>query len=161
MFEYMLSRGMSTMADEGQYFTSRAICKLAFKLDYDIKKNLRRSDGSLCTFADWFCGTGGFPAEFIKGVKENLPSVDWKKDSGSVYCQDMNLSSVTTTLLNMLILTGTPFSGDKIRGSNSFSEPITTGSGAPFNGITIDYCFMNPPYGGDKSKGKYYKEVLC
>lgn len=157
IFEYMLGRGMSTMSDEGQYFTNRAICKLAFKLAYDIKKNLRRADGSLCTFADWFCGTGGFPAEFIKGVKENLPSVDWKKDSGSIYCQDMNLSSVTTTLLNMLILTGIPFSGDKIRGSNSFSEAITTGSGAPFNGVMIDYCFMNPPYGGDKSKGKDYK----
>lgn len=158
IFEYMLGRGMSTMSDEGQYFTNRSICKLAFKLAYDIKKNLRKADGSLCTFADWFCGTGGFPAEFVKGVKGVLgDNVDWKKDSGSIYCQDMNLSSVTTTLLNMLILTGIPFSGDKIRGSNSFSEPITTGAGAPFNGLTIDYCFMNPPYGGDKSKGKEYK----
>ena len=158
IFEYMLGRGMSTMSDEGQYFTNRAICKLAFKLAYDIKKNLRRVDGSLCTFADWFCGTGGFPAEFVKGVKGVLgDTVDWKKDSASVYCQDMNLSSVTTTLLNMLILTGIPFSGEKIRGSNSFTDPITTGVGAPFNGLTIDYCFMNPPYGGDKSKGKEYK----
>ena len=157
IFEYMLGRGMSTMSDEGQYFTNRAICKLAFKLAYDIKKNLRREDGSLCTFADWFCGTGGFPAEFVKGVKANLPMVDWKKDSGSVYCQDMNLSSVTTTLLNLLILTGIPFSGDKIRGSNSFSDSITTGAGAPFDGLVVDYCFMNPPYGGDKSKGKDYK----
>jgi len=158
IFEYMLGRGMSTMSDEGQYFTNRAICKLAFKLAYDIKKNLRRADGSLCTFADWFCGTGGFPAEYVKGVKEKLgPSVDWKKECRSIYCQDMNLSSVTTTLLNMLILTGIPFNGDKIRGSNSFSDPITTGTGAPFEGLTIDYCFMNPPYGGDKSKGKEYK----
>ena len=157
IFEYMLGRGMRTMSDEGQYFTNRAICKLAFKLAYGIKKNLRRADGSLCTFADWFCGTGGFPAEYVKGVKANLQSVDWKKECGVVYCQDMNLSSVTTTLLNMLILTGVPFSGDKIRGSNSFSEAITTGTGAPFDGLTIDYCFMNPPYGGDKSKGKDYK----
>jgi type I restriction enzyme S subunit len=157
IFEYMLGRGMSTMSDEGQYFTNRDICKLAFKLAYDIKKNLRRADGSLCTFADWFCGTGGFPAEFVKGVKANLPSVDWKKDSGSVYCQDMNLSSITTTLLNMLILTGIPFNGDKIRGSNSFTDSITSGAGAPFDGLKIDYCFMNPPYGGDKSKGKDYK----
>ena len=157
IFEYMLGRGMSTMSDEGQYFTNRSICKLAFKLAYDIKKNLRRADGSLCTFADWFCGTGGFPAEYVKGVKEKLGTVDWKKDSGAVFCQDMNLSSVTTTLLNMLILTGIPFSGDKIRGSNSFSDPITSGAGAPFGGLTIDYCFMNPPYGGDKSKGKEYK----
>lgn len=158
IFEYMLGRGMSTMSDEGQYFTNRAICKLAFKLAHGIKKNLRRADGTLCTFADWFCGTGGFPAEFVKGVKGVLgDDVDWKKDSASVFCQDMNLSSVTTTLLNMLILTGIPFSGEKIRGSNSFTDAITTGAGAPFNGLAIDYCFMNPPYGGDKSKGKEYK----
>jgi len=157
IFEYMLGRGMSTMSDEGQYFTNRAICKLAFKLAYGIKKTLRRSDGSLCTFADWFCGTGGFPAEYVKGVKANLKDVDWKKDSGAVYCQDMNLSSVTTTLLNMLILTGIPFSGEKIRGSNSFSDAITTGVTPPFPGLVVDYCFMNPPYGGDKTKGKEYK----
>jgi type I restriction-modification system DNA methylase subunit len=157
IFEYMLGRGMSTMSDEGQYFTNRTICRLAFKLAYDIKKTLRRADGSLCTFADWFCGTGGFPAEYVKGVKANLAGVDWKKECGAVYCQDMNLSSVTTTLLNMLILTGIPFSGDKIRGSNSFSDAITTGVGAPFPSLTVDYCFMNPPYGGDKSKGKEYK----
>jgi len=156
IFEYMLGRGMSTMSDEGQYFTNRAICKLAFKIAYDIKKNLRRPDGTLCTFADWFCGTGGFPAEYVKGVKANLDNVDWKKECGSIYCQDMNLSSVTTTLLNMLILTGIPFNSDKIRSSNSFSDTITTGAGAPFAGLTIDYCFMNPPYGGDKKKGKEY-----
>jgi type I restriction-modification system DNA methylase subunit len=157
IFEYMLSRGMSTMSDEGQYFTNRAICKLAFKLTFDIKKSLHRSDGSLCTFADWFCGTGGFPAEYIKGVKEQLGSVDWKKESSAIYCQDMNISSITTTLLNLLILTGIPFSGEKIRSGNSFTDPIITGTSAPFKGLQIDYCFMNPPYGGDKTKGKEYK----
>jgi len=157
IFEYMLSRGMSTMSDEGQYFTGRAICRLAFKLAFEIKKTLRRPDGSLCTFADWFCGTGGFPAEFVKGVKTHLPDVNWKRDSASIYCQDMNLSSVTTTLLNMLILTGVPFSAEKIRSGNSFTDSITRGPVAPFPGLTIDYCFMNPPYGGDKTKGKDYK----
>lgn len=157
IFEYMLGRGMSTMSDEGQYFTSRAICKLAFKLAYQIKKNLRRSNGTLCTFADWFCGTGGFPAEYVKGVKANLADVDWKKDAGSIYSQDMNLSSVTTTMLNLLILTGNAFGSETIRSSNSFSDPITQGSGALFPGLEVDYCFMNPPYGGDKSKGKEYK----
>ena len=157
IFEYMIGRGMSTMSDEGQYFTNRSICRLAFKLAHAIKKTLRRADGTLCTFADWFCGTGGFPAEYVKGVKANFPTVDWKKDAGSIYCQDMNVSSVTTTLLNMLILTGIPFSADKIRSSDSFQDPITAGVGAPFQGLAIDYCFMNPPYGGDKTKGKEYK----
>jgi type I restriction enzyme S subunit len=57
----------------------------------------------------------------------------------------------------MLILTGVPFSGNTIRGSNSFNDSITLGPSAPFKALTIDYCFMNPPYGGDKSKGKDYK----
>ena len=157
VFEYMLGRGMSTMSDEGQYFTNRTICKLAFKLAYQIKKTLRREDGSLCTFADWFCGTGGFPAEYIKGVNENLADIDWKTESGAIYCQDMNMSSVTNTLLNLLILTGVPFSGTTIRSSNSFSDPIINGANAPFPNLSIDYSFMNPPYGGDKSKGKEYK----
>jgi type I restriction enzyme S subunit len=157
IFEYMLGRGMGTMADEGQYFTNRKICKVAFDLAFEIKKTLRRPDGSLCTFADWFCGTGGFAAEYIKGVKENLEDVDWKKDFESIYCQDMNLSSVTTTLLNLLILTGIPFNNNKIRSSNSFADPITDGNLAPYKDLKIDYCFMNPPYGGDKTKGKEYR----
>ncbi len=159
IFEHMLSRGMSTMSDEGQYFTSRVICRLAFKLAYDIKKTVRRSDGSLCTFADWFCGTGGFAAEYVKGVKQVLgPSkLNWKKDSASIYCQDMNLSSITTTLLNLLIMTGQPFGTETIRNANSFSDSITLGPDAPFKGLRVDYCFLNPPYGGDKTKGKEYK----
>jgi type I restriction-modification system DNA methylase subunit/restriction endonuclease S subunit len=155
IFEYMLGRGMSTMSDEGQYFTNRVICRLAFKLSYDIKKTLRRPDGMLCTFADWFCGTGGFPAEYVKGVNEYIKDINWKNEYKSIYCQDMNLSSITTTLLNMLILTGIPFGDEHIRSSNSFTEPII--KSGPFKDTTIDYCFMNPPYGGDKTKGKEYK----
>jgi type I restriction-modification system DNA methylase subunit len=161
IFEYMLGRGMSSMSDEGQYFTNRKICELAFELAYSIKKTIRRPDGSLNTFADWFCGTGGFPAEFVKGVAhkaaESGESIDWAIDSKSIYCQDMSLSSVSTTLLNMLILTGTLFSSANIRGGNSFTDQITIGASAPFKNVTIDYCFMNPPYGGDKTKGKEYK----
>lgn len=159
IFEYMLSRGMSTMADEGQYYTNRKICRLAFTLAYRIRQALRRPDGTLCTFGDWFCGTGGFPAEYIRGVNQNLSNVDWNKDSASIYCQDMNMSSVTTTLLNLLIQTGTPFNGVKktIQTGNSFQQNITHGTGAIHRGLLLDYSFMNPPYGGDKSKGKAYK----
>ena len=98
------------MGSEGQYFTNRKICKIAFKLAYNIKGKLRRDDGSLCTFADWFCGTGGFPAEYVKGVNENLSDIDWETDKESIYCQDQSVSACMTTLLNLLIMTGTPFS---------------------------------------------------
>lgn len=157
IFEHMLGRGMSTMADDGQYFTDRLICRLAFKLAFGIKQTLRRSDGSLCTFADWFCGTGGFMTEYIKGVKQNLSDIDWAKDKTAIYAQDQNESSVTTSLLNALIATGEPFLPSTIRMGNSFSDPITRGNGAPYPNMTVDYCFMNPPYGGDKTKGKAYK----
>ena len=157
IYEYMIGRGMSTMSDEGQYFTKRTICTLAFDLSYRIKQHLRRPDGSLCTFADWFCGTGGFPAAYIKGVEANLSEVDWKKDSASIYCQDMSSGSITTTLLNMLILTGMPFSSEKIRSADSFHDAITMGVHAAFPERTMDYLFLNPPYGGDKNKGKEYK----
>jgi len=157
IFEYMIGRGMSTMSDEGQYFTNRVICSLAFKLAYAIKQSLRREDGTLCTMGDWFCGTGGFPAEYIRGVLKHLNDVNWARDSKSIYCQDMNMSSVTITLLNMLILTGIPFSDKNIRSGNSFADPITLGNGAHFPAIELDYCFMNPPYGGDKTKGNRYK----
>jgi len=157
IFEHMLGRGMSTMADDGQYFTDRLICRLAFKLAFDIKKTLRRPDGSLCTFADWFCGTGGFMTEYIKGVKQNLTDIVWKTDKTSIYAQDQNESSVTTSLLNALIATGEPFLPTTIRMGNSFSEPITRGDNAPYPTLSVDYCFMNPPYGGDKTKGKAYK----
>lgn len=161
IFEYMLGRGMSSMSDEGQYFTNRKICELAFELAYSIKKTIRRPDGTLNTFADWFCGTGGFPAEFVKGMAHKAAEagepIDWAVDSKSIYCQDMSVSSVSTTLLNMLILTGTLFSSANIRSGNSFTDQITIGAAAPFKDVDIDYCFMNPPYGGDKTKGKDYK----
>lgn len=161
IFEYMLSRGMSTMSDEGQYFTNRKICQLAFELAYTIKNTVRRTDGSLCTFADWFCGTGGFPAEYVKGVTQKAMEsghpVNWKSEYSAIYCQDMNLSSVTTTLLNMLILTGVAFGSKNVHGGNSFVDPIVMGTSAPHKGLEIDYCFMNPPYGGDKTKGAEFK----
>lgn len=159
IFEYMLSRGMSTMSDEGQYFTNRKICNLAFDLAYEIKKTVRRDDGSLCTFADFFCGTGGFASAYVNGVKKVDPNVDWQKDKESVYCLDKNLSSVQTTLLNMLITTGVPFNINKIREHNSFQSNIVYQGldTAGFFDTEFDFLFMNPPYGGDKTKGKEYR----
>ena len=157
IFEYAQSWGTSTMGTEGQFFTNRKICKLAFTLSYRIKGNLRRADRSLCTFADWFCGTGGFPSEFVKGVNENLSDVNWENDKESIYCQDQSVSACMTTLLNLLIMTGTPFSDKKVRQGNSFGEPVIYGQNPPFAGITIDYAFLNPPYGG--SKFEYSKKI--
>jgi type I restriction-modification system DNA methylase subunit len=159
IFEYMLGRGMSTMSDEGQYFTNRKICSLAFELAYEIKKSVRRDDGTLCTFGDFFCGTGGFASAYVNGVKKVDPNVNWQKDKESIYCLDKNLSSVQTTLLNMLITTGVPFNINKIKEHNSFQNNIVHQGldTAGFFDVEFDFLFMNPPYGGDKSKGKEYR----
>ena len=74
MVEYMQSRGSSIMSEEGQYFTPRFACRLAFKLALEAHPAVRRADGSLCTFADFFSGTGGFATEFIRGVRRVDPA---------------------------------------------------------------------------------------
>jgi type I restriction-modification system DNA methylase subunit/restriction endonuclease S subunit len=159
IFEYMLGRGMSTMSDEGQYFTNRKICNLAFELAYEIKKSVRRDDGTLCTFGDFFCGTGGFASAYVNGVKKVDTNVNWQEDKESIYCLDKNLSSVQTTLLNMLITTGVPFNINKIKEHNSFQNNVVYQGldTAGFFDVEYDFLFMNPPYGGDKSKGKEYR----
>ena len=156
IFEYMQSWGWATMGQNGQYFTNRIICRLAFKLAFGIKKTLRRKDGSLCTFADWFCGTGGFPAEYVKGVNSVLKDIDWEKEKASICCQDQGVSNIANTLLNLLIMTGRPFT-ERIKQGNSFTDNITIGSLAPFKDYSIDYSFMNPPYAG--SAFEYSKTV--
>lgn len=161
VFEYMLGRGISTMADDGQYFTNRVICKKAFDYAYRVKGTIRRDDGSLCTFADFFCGTGGFVTEYIKGVNNITPNVDWEREQSQVYCLDKNMSSVTTTLMNCLIQTHLPFSSKRITDCNSFQDCITMGASPLFPGLQVDYMLTNPPYGGDKTKGKEYKFSYC
>ncbi|MHB1910175.1 MAG: restriction endonuclease subunit S [Nitrososphaerales archaeon] len=156
LFEYIYGRGGTTLPDAGQYFTPPDICKLAFNLAYSIKKTVRRADGSLCTFGDFFCGTGGFAAAYVKGVnrveKELDNKVDWSQDYRSIYCLDQSVRAVTTTLLNLLILTGQPSDNRQIRQHNSFQDNIVVGATAPFSGLQLDYALMNPPYGGDDNE---------
>lgn len=164
IFEYMLGRGMSTMADDGQYFTNRQICKLAFDLCFAVKQTIRRPDGSLCTFADFFCGTGGFPASFVKGCKSLDPTINWSSNVNSIYCLDKDMRSVTTTMLNLLILTGVPPSASTIQMGDSFRDRINIvpdGFDGHFPNVQMDYILTNPPYGGDKTKGEDFRFKYC
>lgn len=151
VFEYIYGRGATTIPDAGQYFTPRNVCKVAFDLAYKVRGTIRHPDGRLCTFADFFCGTGGFATSFVKGVKKMEPLNDWSHDHLEVYCLDKSVRAVTTTLLNLLILTGQPFDKHQIREHNSFQDNITIGDRAPFKDKTFDFVFSNPPFGGDKN----------
>lgn len=161
LHEYMMGRGMSIMADEGQYFTPRAICRLATKLCLEIKNQIRRDDGTLCTFADLFCGTGGFTLEYVRQIsekakKEGIP-VDWATDKSSIYSIDKGLTALRTTILNFLIHTGELCDPSHVCSRNSFQTPIVRGEQAVFKDQTFDYMLENPPYGGDKNKDEISK----
>ena len=169
VFEYMIGRGMSTMADEGQYFTERTICRFAFERCLEVRESkILRDDGTICTFCDPFCGTGGFVNEYVKGISQELKrlgkSADWASMKTCIYAQDKSESAARTTLLNQLINTGQLFSSKNIREGNSYQDSLVIGPTAPFSGKKFDYMMMNPPYGGDKSKAsdfkfRYYRET--
>jgi restriction endonuclease S subunit len=59
----------------------------------------------------------------------------------------------------MLITTGVPFNINKIKEHNSFQSNIVHQGmdTAGFFDTEFDFLFMNPPYGGDKTKGKEYR----
>lgn len=151
MVEYMQGLGSSVMAQEGQYFTPRAVCRLAFKLALEargVDRGVRRADGSLCTFADFFCGTGGFVTEFIRGVKRVDPAVDWTADQRAVHAVDKAKNSVSATLLNCLAVTGMPFTRASVKTRNSFGDQLVRGPAPAFPGLSVDFSLSNPPYGG-------------
>ena len=157
MVEYMQSRGSSIMSEEGQYFTPRKVCRLAFKLALEAHPAVRRADGSLCTFADFFSGTGGFATEFVRGVRRVDPAIDWVRERRAVYAVDKNKSSVSATLLNLLAVTGTPFTTASVQSRNSFADQLVRGPAPAFPGLSLDFNLTNPPYGGDKSTSKEYR----
>jgi restriction endonuclease S subunit len=144
--------------NKGQYFTDRKICRLVFHFCFTYKPEIYREDGSLCSFMDPFCGTGGFGIEFIRGMKKKDQNIDWTK--ANIYCFDRNAITIPTTLLNLLIVSGQSFNGPTIRTMNSFRDNISLGHDAIFPDLKIDFGFTNPPWGGDteKESGFIYKD---
>lgn len=145
IYEYIIGRGMTTMSDDGQYFTERQICRYAMALS-DIKP------GVVHTMIDPFCGTGGFITEYVKTVQKGIEDKVgfWKENSKHIFGNDIKVSSVMSTLLNLIFVTGVSFSKDNVIHKNSLYESL-------FNGKKFKYIFTNPPFGGDKSKGDDFK----
>ena len=161
LHEYMMGRGMSIMADEGQYFTPRAICRLATRVCLDIKNQTHRADGTVCTFADLFCGTGGFTLEWTRQIAEKARMgghpIDWSVSKSSIYSVDKSLTSIRTTILNFLVHTGELCEPSHVSSHNTFQEQIVTGDNAIMKDVTFDYVLENPPFGGDGGKGEQYR----
>jgi type I restriction-modification system DNA methylase subunit len=145
IYEYIIGRGMTTMSDDGQYFTERQICRYAMALS-DIKP------GVVHTMIDPFCGTGGFITEYVKAVQNGVEDkvAFWKENGHHIFGNDIKVSSVMSTLLNLIFVTGVSFSKDNVIHKNSLYDSL-------FNGKKFKYIFTNPPFGGDKSKGDDFK----
>lgn len=152
IYEYIIGRGMTTMSDDGQYFTERQICKCAMELG-SVKL---ADDGTVDTMIDPFCGTGGFINEYVKTVQRGIEDkyAFWKNNTRNVYGNDIKVSSVMSTLLNLIFVTGTSFSKENIIHKNSFYEPLFSETEKKKK---FRYIFTNPPFGGDKSKGDDFK----
>lgn len=149
LVEYIIGRGASSISTNGEYYTPKKACHLAFKLCYQIRGKLRDDEGELLNFGDFFCGTGGFVRAFIRGVQENDKLVDWTKDKNHIYALDIMLQSIHSTLLNLLMMTGETFPSNHITNCNSFQDDILVGKKAKFKGVKLDYALFNPPYDGN------------
>lgn len=146
VIEYIIGRGMTTMADDGQYYTSRELCDYGYELE-PVRLN---KDGSIPTFIDPFGGTGGFAISFMKSIKKINPNIDWNSQKDKIYLCDIKINSVRIALLNLFAITGINFKSDNFRSKNSFYETL-------FKGKKFQDMGSNPPYGGDKDKGDEFK----
>ena len=162
LYEYMIGRGMSTMSDQGQYFTPREVCDQAFRLCVRARGPVWGADGALASFADFFCGTGGFVAAYIRGAEtaaraDGRALVDWRRALPAVFAADQSETARRMTLLNILILTGEAAPTGNVCTRNSFRAapwPEVEGARA---GRRFDVLLLNPPFGSDQSVAAEYR----
>ena len=151
IYEYIIGRGMTTMSDDGQYFTPRDICKYTIELC-----NPNTKDKKIPSMIDPFCGTGGFIVEYVKYIckQKNLDINGiyklWSKQKNRIYGNDIKVSSVMSSLLNLVFITGITFDSENMVHKNTFYDTL-------FENKKFDIIATNPPFGGDKDKGEDFK----
>jgi type I restriction-modification system DNA methylase subunit len=157
IYEHIIGRGMTTMSDDGQYFTARPICKYAVDLARQITPI--EDNGKIASMIDPFCGTGGFITEYVKSIhcgfkKDDMYSKNirdfWEQQKGSIYGNDIKISSVMSTLLNLMFTTGVSFERKCMVYKNAFYDSL-------FPQKKFKFILTNPPFGGDKDKGDDFK----
>lgn len=144
----------SQIDDLGQYFTDRCIIKyLIAKVNPKLN-----NDGSIPSMTDTFCGSCGFPTEYIRYMNHNNKNIDWEENIKNIYACDADEAICKTARMDIMSLTNVlPYDNEErrviVEYKNSFTEDFDR---------KFDFYFTNPPYGGDKGKNAKDKvQLLC
>jgi type I restriction enzyme M protein len=159
MYEYLLSK-LALSGTNGQFRTPRHIIAMIVAL-VDPKPGLRICDPA--------CGTAGFliaafnhilrqntsNASLKKGVADGdrLKPAQWKfleEHAFTGYDNDANM--VKIAILNLYL--------HQLEKANiEFHNPLTTGKGSPYPGLTFDVILANPPFAGKIQKESILADI--
>lgn len=162
IFEYFLGyttkgkKAGSQMDDLGQYFTDRSIVRYIM-----MKINPKLIDKeNVPSMTDTFCGSCGFPVEYIRYLNKQNPKIDWDKQLKNIYACDTDQSIVKSSRIDIMSLTHVLPYNEDVEGNDS--EHIVEWKNSFTNKFDkkFDYYFTNPPYGGDKGKNENDKVQL-
>ena len=159
MYEYLLSK-LATSGTNGQFRTPRHIIEMIVAL-VDPKPNHRICDPA--------CGTAGFliaaynyilcnntskPSR-ARGICDGdlLKPAQWKfleEQAFTGYDNDSNM--VKIAILNLYL--------HRLEKANiEFHNPLTTGKGSPYPGLTFDVILANPPFAGKIQKESILADI--
>jgi len=159
MYEYLLSK-LSMSGTNGQFRTARHIIDMIVAM-VDPKPGERICDPA--------CGTAGFligafnhilrkytrPADLAKGIVDGsaLSSAQWRhieEQAFTGYDNDANM--VKIAILNLYL-----HRLEKAR--IEFHNPLTTGKGGSYPGLTFDVILANPPFAGAIQKESILADI--
>jgi type I restriction enzyme M protein len=159
MYEYLLSK-LAASGTNGQFRTPRHIIKMIVAL-VDPKAGQRICDPA--------CGTAGFliaaydhilrsntsKASLSKGfpLGDQLKNAQWKfleEQAFTGYDNDANM--VKIAILNLYL--------HRLEKAHiEFHNPLTTGKGSPYPGLTFDVILANPPFAGKIQKESILADI--
>jgi type I restriction enzyme M protein len=159
MYEYLLSK-LAASGTNGQFRTPRHIIEMIVAL-VDPKANQRICDPA--------CGTAGFliasynhilcsntsKAGRARGIcdGDSLKPAQWKfleEQAFTGYDNDANM--VKIAILNLYL--------HRLEKANiEFHNPLTTGKGSPYPGLTFDAVLANPPFAGTIQKESILADI--
>ena len=159
MYEYLLSK-ISMSGTNGQFRTPRHIIAMIVTL-VDPKPGMRICDPA--------CGTAGFLiAAFNHILRENSSKVSLKKgvadgdllkpaqwkflEERAFTGYDNDANMVKIAILNLYL--------HQLEKANiEFHNPLTTGKGSPYPGLTFDVMLANPPFAGKIQKESILADI--
>jgi type I restriction enzyme M protein len=159
MYEYLLSK-LATSGTNGQFRTPRHIIEMIVAL-VDPKPNQRICDPA--------CGTAGF---LIAAYNHILCTNTSKPSRARGICDGDLLKPAQWTFLEEQAFTGYDNDANMVKiailnlylhrlekANIEFHNPLTTGKGSPYPGLTFDVILANPPFAGKIQKESILADI--